>query len=98
MYANLSNVAHDFSSVPPHGVGVEASVSLGRDVIGWRQSTTTGEPQREKVFVRQFAQANNRILVGAHPDVDTLNTENDSVMKKEAEERKLHSMAKVHDI
>jgi hypothetical protein len=30
--------------------------------------------------------------------LDTINTENDSEMKKEAEERKLHRMAKVHDI
>jgi hypothetical protein len=27
----------------PHVVRVEASFSLGRDVIGWRQSKTTGE-------------------------------------------------------
>jgi len=39
----------------PHGVGVEASVSLRQDVIGWTQSKTTGEALREKVFVRQFA-------------------------------------------
>jgi hypothetical protein len=29
--------------------------------------------------------------------LDTTNTENDSEMKKEAEERKLHRMAKIHD-
>jgi hypothetical protein len=39
----------------PHGVGVEASVSLGQDVIGWRQSKTTGETLRENVVVGQFA-------------------------------------------
>jgi hypothetical protein len=33
-YADLSNVAHDIFSIIPHGVGVEASFSLGRDVIG----------------------------------------------------------------
>jgi len=30
-------------------------------------------------------------------ELDTTNTENDSEMKKEAEERTLHRMAKVHD-
>jgi hypothetical protein len=35
-YADLSNVARDIFSLIPHGVGVEASVSLGRDVIGWK--------------------------------------------------------------
>jgi hypothetical protein len=54
-YANLSNVARDIFSIIPHGVGVEASFSLGRDVIGWRQSKTTGETLRKKVIVRQFA-------------------------------------------
>jgi len=32
-YADHSNVARDISSIIPHGVGVEASFSLGRDVI-----------------------------------------------------------------
>jgi hypothetical protein len=42
-YANFSNVACDIFSIIPHGVGVEASISLRRDVIGWRQSKTTGD-------------------------------------------------------
>jgi len=33
-YADLSNVAHNIFSIIPHGVGVEASFSLARDVIG----------------------------------------------------------------
>jgi len=32
-YTDLSNVARDTFSIIPHGVGVEASFSLGRDVI-----------------------------------------------------------------
>jgi hypothetical protein len=66
-YADLSNVARDIFSIIPHGVGVEASISLGRDVIGWRQSKTTGETLREKVVVRQFAPAKNGILAGTDP-------------------------------
>jgi len=58
---------------------------------------TTGETLREKVVVRQFARANTGILAGTDPELDTTNTENDSEMKQEAEERKLHRMAKVHD-
>jgi len=96
-YADHSNVVRGIFSIIPHGVGVEASFSLGRNVIGWRQSKTTGETLREKVVVTQFARANNRILAGTDPELDTTNTENDSEMKKEAEERKLHRMAKVHD-
>jgi len=47
-YTDLSNVARNIFSIIPHGVGVEASFSLGRDVIGWRQSNTTGKTIREK--------------------------------------------------
>jgi len=96
-YPNLSNVAHNIFSVIPHGVGVEASLSLGRDVIGLRQSKTTGKTLHEKVVVSQFARANNGILAGTDPRLDTMNIENDSEMKKEAEERKLHRMAKVYN-
>jgi hypothetical protein len=96
-YADISKVVRDMFSIIPHGVGVEASFSLGRDVIGWRQSKTTGETLREKVIVRQFARANNGILAGTDPELHTTNTENDSEMKKEAEERKWYRMAKVHD-
>jgi hypothetical protein len=77
---------------------VEANSSLGQDFIGWRQSKTTGETLREKVIVRQFAQAKNVIFAGADAVMDTTNTESQSEIKKEAEERKLHRMAKVHDI
>jgi len=37
-------------------------------------------------------------LVDADPQLDATNTDNHSEMKKEAEESKLHRMAKVHDI
>jgi len=97
-YADPSNVERDIFPTILHGVGVEASFSLGRNVIGWRQSKTTGETLQQKIVVRQFAQANNGILAGTDPEFDTTNTENNSEMKKEAEERKLHRMAKVHDI
>jgi len=36
-------------------------------------------------------------LAGDDPDLDTMNTENDSEKKKKAEQRTLHRMAKVHD-
>jgi hypothetical protein len=91
-------VARNIISIIPHGVRVEASFSLARDVIGWRKSKATGETLCAKVIVRQFARANNEILAGSDPKLDTTNTENNSEMKKETEERKLHRMAKSHDI
>jgi hypothetical protein len=97
-YADLSYVAHNIFSIIPHGFRVEASFSLGQDVIDWRQTNTTGETLQETAVVRLFARGNNGILAGTDPKLDTMNTENDSEMKKEAEERKLHRMAKVHDI
>jgi len=96
-YADVSNVARDIFSIIPHGVGVEASFSLGRDVIGWRQSKTTGESLREKVVVRQFAQANNGLLAGDNPELDPTSADNNMEMKREAEQKKLHQIAKVDD-
>jgi len=72
--------------------------SVKEEPLTWRQSETTGGTLGDKVVVRQFARANNGILAGADPDLDTMNTENDTEMKKEAEERTLHWMANVHDI
>jgi hypothetical protein len=97
-YADLSNLACDIFSILPPGVGVDASVSLGQEDIGWRQSPTAGQALREKVILRQFARANNEILAGTGPELDTTNTETDAEMKNEAKERKLHSMANVHDL
>jgi len=62
----------------------------------WRQSKTTRKSLRKKFIATQFARANNGIFAGADPSLDPMNTENDSEMKKEAEERKLHRMAKAH--
>jgi hypothetical protein len=54
-YINLSNVTLDIFSMIPDGIGVEASFSLEREVIGWRQSKTTCETLCTKVVVRQGA-------------------------------------------
>jgi hypothetical protein len=76
---------------------VEASFSFRRDIIGWRQSKTTSETLCENKVVKQFARANNGILAGTDPELDTTNTEHNSEMKQEVEESKLHRMAKAHD-
>jgi len=68
---DLTNVARDIFSIIPYGVGVEASFSLGRDVINRRQSPTTGETHRENIVVWQFAQANDRILASTDLELDT---------------------------
>jgi len=97
MYTDLSNVAHNIFSIIPYGVGVEASYSLGRDVIRWRQAKTTGETLREKVVVWLFAWASNGLLAGDNPVLHTSSTENTLEMKREAEEKKLHPMAKAQN-
>jgi len=96
-YTDLSNVAQNIFLIIPHGVGLEASFSLGQDLIGWRQSKTTGVTLCEKVVVTPFAQGNNGMLAGADPELDTKNTENKPEMKKEAKETTLDRMAKVHN-
>jgi hypothetical protein len=97
-YANLSNVACNIFSIIPHGVRVEASVSLVRHVIGWRQSKTTGKTCCEKVVLRQFARGNSGLLAGDDPALDPNITDTDMDLKREAEEKKLLRIAKVHDI
>jgi len=69
-YADLSNVARNIFSIIPHGVGVEASFSLWRNVIGGRQSKTIGKTLLIMVVVRQFARVNTEILAGADPLLD----------------------------
>jgi len=96
-YPDLSNVARDLFSIIPHGVGVEASFSLGGDVMGWRQLKTTGKTLHETVVVRQYARANSRLLAGDDPVLVPNSTENDMELKREVEEKKLHRMAKVHN-
>ena len=54
-YTDLANAVRNIFSIILHGVEVESSISLGRNVIGWRQSKTTGETCCEKVIVRQCA-------------------------------------------
>ena len=90
-------MARDIFFIVPHGVGIDASFSLSRDVIGSRQSKTLSETLRKKVIVRQFAQANDGIFAGNDPVLVMKNTENDSEMKREVEERQLHRLAKVHN-
>jgi len=96
-YADLSNVLRKLFSIMPHAVGVYASFSVGQDIIGWRKSRTTGTTFRDELIVRQLARANNGILEGADPVLDTMNTKPKLEMKKQAEDRKLHRMANVHD-
>jgi hypothetical protein len=69
---------------------VEASVSLVRDVVRWRQLKTTGETLGEKVIVRQFGQANHRLLAGDDPVMHSTSLDNDMEMKRQAERKMLH--------
>jgi hypothetical protein len=96
-YADLSNVAPDIFSIIYQGVGVEASFSLGQDVIRWRQSRTTGETLCEKLVVRQFPHANTGLLAGDDPVLVPDSTDNNIELKREVEEKKSHRVAKVHD-
>jgi len=92
-YADPCNAASHIFSIIPHGVGVEASFSLHPDVIGNRQSKTTGETLWEIVVVWQFAWANTGILAGTDQEFDWMNSENDFEMNKKVKDRTLHRMA-----
>jgi len=79
-------VGHDIFHIIPYVVGVAPSFSLRQDIIGRRQSKTTGQTLREKVIARQFARANNGILPGDCAVLDTAETPNDLELKEDAEE------------
>jgi len=70
---------------------------LGEMILAGGSQKPLARPFAKKVVVRQFPRANNEIFAGDNTVSDTTNTENDSEIKKEVEERKLHRMAKVHD-
>jgi len=52
---------------------------------------------QEKLLVRHYALANDGILAGDDPALDRSETDDNSELKSEAEERKLHRMAIIHD-
>jgi hypothetical protein len=87
---NISDAAHKIFSILPHGVRVEASFLIARDVICWRQSKSSGEMLGEEVVLKQFSIAYNRILVHDYTALDSIETELKLALKRDAETRKLH--------
>jgi len=96
-YANLSNVAGNILCIVQLSIKVEASISLGQDVIRLMHSTTTSKTLDKTAVARQFAWANYGILAGNDPMFNTTQTENSLELQKEVEERISHKMARTHD-
>jgi len=96
-YTKLLKVPWDAFSIIPLSVGGEARFSLGRGGISWRPSKTTGKTIGAKIVVRMLTWANNGIVAGNNPEMNTKNTANDLEMNKVAKKRKFHRMAEVHD-
>ena len=94
-YRDLAKMARDIFSVMPHGVGVESSFCLGRDVIGWRQCRTTGVTLQQKVVVRQWARNNGGLL----PDEVKMSMDSmaDPEEKAKEEDKKLDRLATIKD-
>jgi len=84
--ADHFNVPWDVCAIIPHGVGVQASCSLGRHVIAYCGLNPTGETLCGNVIIRKFDRANNRIFEGDNPVSYTTNKANNSEMKNEAED------------
>jgi len=70
-YADLSIVERGIMPIKPHCVGVGASFSFGRDMVGWRQSKTIGEALRETRVVKLYSRAYNWTLAVDNPVWDT---------------------------
>jgi len=77
---------------------VEASSSLGQDVIGWRLSKISGETDRKKLISMQHTRVYYSILAAENPALDTTNTYNYLEMKGVAQQKTLPRTRKVHVI
>jgi hypothetical protein len=55
-------MASDVFSLIPHGVGIEVSFSLGRDMMSWHQTTMTSQTRTKCIIMRQFYCFNNEML------------------------------------
>jgi hypothetical protein len=96
-YADFLNVAQHIFFIITHVVRVEASVSLGRDHVGWSQSKTTEKALRDNVFDRQYAPGNDSRMAADDSVSDPTKAENDIELKREAEARSLHRMVNFND-
>jgi len=94
-YRDLAKMARDIFSVMPHGVGVEASFSLGRDIISWRQSRTKGSTLQQKVVVRQWARSNDGLL--PEEAIQSAGSDVNNEEKQKQEDQKLNQLASVRD-
>ena len=59
---------------------------------------TPGDTLHEQVVTMQVARPYHRLLAGDIPELDPASDDHDMEMKREAEQKKLHQMAKVHDV
>lgn len=94
-FRDLAKMARDIFSVMPHGVGVEASFSLGRDVISWRQSRTNGITLQHKVVVRQWARSNNGLL--PEEVSRSMKTDINTDEQQRREDKQLNQLASMKD-
>jgi hypothetical protein len=97
-YFALSIVGRNIFSRIPHGVGVEISFSLRRDVIGWRQQKPKGETLREILLQGSLLEPIVGFWQALTPHWIELKQRKTRKSRWEAEERKLPRMAKVHEV
>jgi hypothetical protein len=87
---------HRFSIIP-HGVRVDASLSLGRDVFVGRKSKPTGDSLRKYIVVGHFSPANNGLLVSNDSEWDQTSTDHHMEITREAEQKMLEQIGMVCD-
>jgi hypothetical protein len=97
-YTDLLTVAINSFSITPHGAVVEARISIGREHMGWRLSKMAAENVSNNISVLQYVQVSNGMLGGHETAFDTRKTDNKLETINVAEERKIQSLAKVHNV
>jgi len=96
-YADLVNVARDILCFSLYGVRVLASISLGWNNIGRKQSKTPWKCVQDNVVVMQVALTSYAMLAGGNKVLDTMETKHDFQMERDMVDRTLHTLAKVCD-
>jgi len=98
MHADLSNLASDILSIIPHGVVLEASVSLGPDIMSWRHTKSNGAIFRDTVIATKLDSAIETRFAGDSTVCEAGQPQNDFEFKREGEETKLNKIARVEDV
>ena len=78
----VEQMARDIFSCVPHGVGVESSFSIARNVISWKQSRMTANTLKSNMIVRQHLLKKNTYTYRGDRHSDPNHDQNPKIVMK----------------